>query len=188
MTGEPALSRRALLRCAAAGAASAAALSALTGCTSTEHRSGRRTPGGVDSGAPVDTTTPGDTAPRVDADVALLVRSIADERRLLAYGDRASARHTRLAAELAPVRQLQRKHVAVMEQALPRSAAKRPPSHPRVPRRSTAARAELVTLVHRAERSRLADCLAAESGVLARLFASASASHATTLKLLVERR
>lgn len=178
MIGEPALSRRAVLRGGVASGLSAFALPALTGCTSTAHRATRRTPGEVGTANPVDTTAP------VSADVALLARSLADERRLLHYCSKTAARHPNLTAELEPVRRLLRTHVAVMRRALPRSRATRNTSPVRVPRRSAAARAELLRSLRRAQRSRLADCLAAQSGRLGRMFAAASASHASVVELL----
>lgn len=124
----------------------------------------------------------------VTADVTLLARSLTDEERLLAYCTATAARHPALAADLAPVRRVQHTHVAVMRRALPRPYGQRTAAHVRVPRRSAAARAELLSLLKRAERRRLVDCLRAQSGPLARMFASASASHAATRELLIGHR
>jgi hypothetical protein len=51
-----------------------------------------------------------------------------------------------------------------------------------VPRRDKATLRKLTALLAAAEESRLADCLAAESGLLARLLASVSASHAVAVE------
>lgn len=137
-------------------------------CTSTARRSGRRTPG---------------TAAPPAGDVGLLTRALAEEAELLAFTTAAASRHPALAALLAPVTRVQREHVAAMQRALQHRSGQRalhPPSVPAGP----AVQAQLVTLVRRAERHRLADCLAVESGRLARLLASASASHAVTLDKL----
>jgi hypothetical protein len=117
-------------------------------------------------------------------DVALLIRSLTDEERLLAYCSAASARDPSLARRLGPVLRVQRRHVTVMGKALGRAGGYHRTDSPVLPAKPAAVQAELVVLLRRAQRRRVADCVAARSGPLARLLASVAASHAVSLSAL----
>ena len=119
-----------------------------------------------------------------ETDVDLLTAAIQDESRLLALAAATLRRHRPLARQVQPVVTQQRAHVKVLlrqpHRALRRSGAA---GHLRS-RRRAAALAQLRNQVAAAEQDRAADCLAATSGLLARLLASTSASHATTVETL----
>lgn len=117
-------------------------------------------------------------------DVGRLVAAIADEEGLLGYCTALISRHQQLATVAAPIRQRQRQHVDALRSALRHLDP--PTAHRRVvaPARATVAEAKLTELAAATQRRRFEDCLAAESGLLARLFASTSASHAVTAHLL----
>lgn len=169
------LSRRSVLRGAGViGLAEAAGLwGALSGCTPTPARTVRR-------------RTPGAAAPAT-GDAALLVAAIADEERLLDHCDSVLAQHRALGVAVAPVRQVQSRHVAVMRLALVRLDPPRSTTVDRVPRGAGPALADLRDHVAEVKRDRLLNCLAAESGLVARLFASASAAHAVSVDTLRRR-
>ncbi len=160
------LTRRRLMSLASA----AGVVAGLSGCMPSRERTGRRR-----------TPTPTDA---VRGDVGLLVTAITGEELLLAYCAAVIDRHPELAAVVRPVHQRQREHVDVLRSALRRLD---PPPAPRrfvVPAGRRSAQARLVRRIDAARRDRFDDCLAAESGPLARLLASAAASHAVTADLL----
>jgi hypothetical protein len=132
------------------------------------------------TGAP---DTPATSLPR-HGDAALVAAALADEKRLLSYCRSVIARHPPLAGLVVEVQERQHAHVDALQSTLrgiePPAFQRRSP----VPAGARSATAKLVKLAAAARRDRLADCLAAESGLLARLFASASASHAVTVDLL----
>jgi hypothetical protein len=112
------------------------------------------------------------------ADVRLLRAAIADEHALLLTCLSSMHGRPRLKPVLAPLVSQQRAHVAALRAALT-DAGRRPRSTPRRFRgnRDDALRRVQSALVD-AQASRRADALAASSGLLARLLASVSASHA----------
>jgi hypothetical protein len=180
VTGGRAFSRRVLLRSTASvGAVGAVGLAAvLTGRSSTAEDLHGSRPGSRD------------TATRAAGDVALLSQALVDEQRLLAYCNAAARHHPSLKARLGAVRRVQDDHVAVIRRALPRQAHRHAGGHgtPSLPPATAEVSARLLRLVEQAERERLSDCLAAHSGLLARLFASVSASHSVTRHHLGRRR
>jgi hypothetical protein len=119
-----------------------------------------------------------------DADVALLTDAITEESRLLSLAVATLQAHRDLAKVVQPVVTSQRAHVRRLQSSLtepPEVHRGRPP----VVRGSRkGAVAALRDQVSAAEQSRREDCLAATSGLLARLHASVSASHATTVETL----
>lgn len=148
---------------------------ALTGCTlSAGSTPTRRT-----------TAPPAPTGRRpVDADVALLTTAIADEEILFDYCRDLVGRHPTLAELVRPIQTRQRDHVGALRAALTRAdprPAQRPPGT--VSGKAMVAVTTLTQLASAAERDRFADCLTAESGLLARLLASISAAHAVTVEL-----
>jgi hypothetical protein len=120
----------------------------------------------------------GSSATGSGPDVRLLRAAIADEHALLLTC--LSSLHGRplLKPVLAPLVTQQRAHVAALRAALT-DAGRRPRSTPRRFRgsRDDALRRVRSALID-AQRNRRADALAASSGLLARLLASVSASHA----------
>jgi len=115
--------------------------------------------------------------------VVLLAGAVADERAVLDYCRQAARRHRGAAQTFGVVRDIQHAHVRRLLAAL--SEPVRPPRPrrpPAVPAGAAAAVRRLAELLAAAEEARLADCLAAESGLLARLMASVSASHAVNLE------
>jgi hypothetical protein len=172
VTGQQAVSRRSFLRSTAlAGAWGAAAGAVLSGCTPAARRSAHRRSPDNDAAA--------------TGDVALMTRSLADEEQLLAYCSAAAARHPSLTRPLAPVIRVQRQHVTVMRKALDRAGGHGRLDPPVLPAGRAAVQAELDGLLRRAQRRRVADCVAARSGPLARFLASVAASHAVNLSQLV---
>ena len=159
------VSRRSLIQ-----ATGAAGISTLLGACTASHPAGVR-------------GTPVTFLPR-HGDPALVAAALADEKRLLSYCRSVIARHPALAGLVAEVQARQHEHVDALQSTL---RGIEPPTFQRrtsVPARARPATAKLGKLAAAAHRDRLADCLAAESGLLARLFASASASHAVTVDLL----
>lgn len=177
MTGERGLTRRMLLRAAAsAGALSALAAGGLSGCTSTAPGSVQRRPAAADG--------------PVGGDVDLVETAVRSEDELLAFLGDAVARHPLLATQLAPLQERQGAHVTALRRAVEPAvgAGGSVAVGPAVPRLQAAVQPLVVELVEATRRQRLADCLAAESGALARLLASISASHAVTLDGLARHR
>lgn len=168
--GEHVLTRRRLM--SLAGAVGLAG--GVSACTPATERTDRR-------------RTPTPPVP-LRGDVRLLVAAISGEEVLLGYCTALIDRHPQLAAPVRPVRQRQQQHVDVLRSALRRLD---PPAVRRrvgVPARRTSAEAKLARMVDAARRDRFDDCIAAESGPLARLLASAAAAHAVTADELQARR
>jgi hypothetical protein len=178
--GRPVDGQRRVGRRALVGGAGAAGVVALTGCAVA-------TP---DASPAASTSTTGDASTSssampptsTDADVQLVQAAIAEERAILAYCGHAASEGGK-AAILRLVASRQRRHVAALRAALSDAG----PDHVgRVPSQHGDLRADLATaksLLERAQQQRRSDALAAESGLLARLFASISASHAVAASL-----
>lgn len=166
LAGNDALTRRRVI--SAAGAAGLAVV--LGACTASIERTVRR-------------RTPTPPLPR-SGDENLLLAAIADEEDLLGYCVAVLSQHRGLATVAAPVRQRQRQHVDTFRSALRRLDP--PPTRREVlvPARARTAEDKLRRLIAAAQRSRFEDCLKADSGPLARLLASTSASHAVTVDVL----
>jgi hypothetical protein len=140
-------------------------------------------------------TTPTETGPSADrrtladdpepardeGDVARVVRAIADEQKLLRYCTAMEKRHRSSRAVLRPLATRQRAHVDTLLDILIDNPAVSPTVSPPVPASERAAIRELESLLVTARDERLGDCLAVSSGLLARVLASVSASHACTL-------
>lgn len=160
----------------------ASACAAVTGCTGEANTpQAAVTPTG--SGA---LTSPDQLGVSTDPDVILLTRAIRDEVALLAACLRVSREQHDLVDLVRPITAAQLAHVHHLRVSLSHHLDLRPPRRIRVP---SSKRGALVFLRHQvsaAEQSRLADCLHATSGLLARLLASVSASHAMTLEGLLE--
>jgi hypothetical protein len=123
-----------------------------------------------------------------ETDVDLLTAAIQDEARLLTLAAATLRRHRPLARQVQPVVTQQRAHVKVLSDSLTERPTIQHGRPPEVPTAATAALAQLRNQVSAAEQDRAADCLAATSGLLARLLASTSASHATTVETLRDSR
>lgn len=167
----PGLSRRQLLR--TLGAAGVAwPLAACAGVD--ESGPGRRPAAGglIRSGS-------GD-----DPDVTLVVAAIGDEEALLDLCIELTPSRYRLTATVEPLKRSQRHHIETLRGAL--TATDPPPStrETAAPPNRPAGRAALLEQVERARDGRRRDCLAARSGLLARLLAAMSASHAVTAAAL----
>ena len=169
MTRPPVLSRRHVLR---TGVLAAAAAVALAGCA--DHRG-----------------TAGSTravADESDQEVELLTGAITGEQTLLAFCLRLRRTHPDLADALVPIVAGQRAHVRRLADSLTEPPPDtRPPPVP-VPRDRARALSSMRRQVATAERERMANCLDATSGLLARLLASVSASHAVTLAAVQDAR
>jgi hypothetical protein len=121
-----------------------------------------------------------------DPDVVLLTQAIRDEAALLAVCLRISRVRHDLLGLVRPITAGQRAHVHHLSASLSNQPDLRPPRRIRVPSSRRGALLLLRRQVSAAEQARLADCLHATSGLLARLLASVSASHAVTLEGLLE--
>lgn len=150
--------------------AGTAALGAVTSC-GTETTAVR---------AGASTTAPGEI-PANDSDVAVLTSAIGAEAVLLELCSNTRRRHPELQSLVTPVLSRQRAHVRRLTDTLAE-----PPAFPSwsatVPGTRSGALTALTAAFSAAEQDRLADCLGATSGLLARLFASVSASHAVTVE------
>ncbi|MEP6650962.1 MAG: hypothetical protein ABJA74_13810 [Lapillicoccus sp.] len=174
MGDSPSLSRRLLLQ----GAALSGAGAAVGGCASSPDAADGRSRSGS-AAAPVADSGAASASP----DVRLVESAIADERALLDDCLAGAATFTGLAPVLDPIAARQREHLARLRAALTSGAPGRP-SHPRrVPGDRAAALRRVRRSVVDAQRARRTDALAADSGPLARLLASMSASHAVTADL-----
>jgi hypothetical protein len=162
----PVISRRSVMQAAGLSAASLAA--ACTGSDETDPKATR-------------STSPA-TQPTQDPDVVLLISAIADEESLRNYCEAAAAHHRQLKQIVTPVLKVQREHVRRLRATLTNDQPRRSGSVAPVPAKPRQAVTTLRQLVSSAEEARLSDCLDAESGLLARLFASASAAHALTVE------
>jgi hypothetical protein len=181
VTGEPAFSRRVVLKNACAAAATAAASGGLSGCTSTPSAAGNRHP----------SIAPPQPSVRVTgasvADRRLLIAALTGEQQLFDYISGVVGAYPTLAGRLHAVRGAQREHVAVLRRVLGRSASGR--AGPMlVPGSAKGAHAQLLQELRRQHDRRTEDCLAATSGPVARLFASVGASHAMALAALTPSR
>ncbi len=163
--GDDAMTRRRLI--SAAGAGGLAVL--LGACTASTERRVRPTP---------------PTAVLHSDDEALLRAATADEEDLLGYCAAVLSEHRGLATVAGPMRQRQRQHVDTFRSALRRQDFANSPLKAHGPARASSALAELLRLAAAAQHHRFSDCLDAESGRLARLLASTSASHAVTVDVL----
>jgi hypothetical protein len=167
---EPQVRRRTVL----GGTAAIVLAAPLSGCT-----------GDDDSGsaaAPDSTVTPAPTTAAPEGDAALAAGALGEEQALLDFCTKAARQGARQQrAALQAVRNRQRAIVGALTDAMTDPEAT---SHPpiAVPRRRRAMLRELTASLAAAEETRLADCLAAESGPFARLLASVSASHAVAVE------
>jgi hypothetical protein len=170
--GESRVSRRRLLQVTAA-----ALVSASLGACSLDDAA----PPGESAASSTDPSpaTESDEAPDAtdDADVNLVVAALADEENLLELVAAARADHPDLAPVLDPRIRIQNEHIRVLRDSLTEPPAQPPSTAPRLPRK-TGALTPLVTRRLRGTAARRsADCMAAQSGPLARIFASMAASH-----------
>lgn len=152
-------------------ASGTAALGAVTSC-GTETAAVR---------AGASTTATGDI-PADDSDVAVLTSAIGAEAVLLELCSSTRRRHPELLSLVTPVLARQRAHVRRLTDSLEAPPASPSPPAPTVPGSRTGALKALTAAFSAAEQNRLDDCLGASSGLLARLFASVSASHAVTVE------
>ncbi len=168
------MSRRLLLH----GAALTGAGIALAGCTTSEAD---------DVSTPARPTASSQEQPdtsvgRTDPDVDRVEAAIASERALLVYCRDSVAEHPDIAATLRQVADQQQKHIAVLRGALTEAGPGRVEPAP-VMRGDRAVLHTVRRMLVEAQRQRRSDALAADSGLLARLFASISASHAVAAGL-----
>jgi hypothetical protein len=116
--------------------------------------------------------------------VQLVTAAIADEKAVRSYCSEVRRRHRSLRAPLRPLEERQEQIVAALTDAVSNLPPVRAPRTGRVATRPEVAVRDLTRLVSAAQEDRLDDCLAATSGLLARLFASTSASHAVSVEQL----
>jgi hypothetical protein len=168
----PPLSRRLLLQ----GAALTGVTAAVSGCGSRAIHGRDVTSSGSE--------TPGDQSPAgtygtgSEPDVRLVLAAIGDERAVLTDCLGCLAAVPALRPALAPVVAEQRQHIDALKHALTSPAhLAQATARPFRGNRTDALTRVRVSLAH-AQKSRRRDALAAESGLLARLLASISASHA----------
>jgi hypothetical protein len=112
-----------------------------------------------------------------DADAELVHAALADEQRLLGVVAAARAAHPSLKAALDPRIRIQTAHIDALRNSLAEPPSQPPSTTPRLPRKLRALDRFLTRQLIATSRRRSADCLAAESGALARLLASVAASH-----------
>jgi len=181
--GADELSRRSFL-----GGGASVAVGLIGGCASGRDLSKSRTT--RSAGSQISTSQQRATDLSIAAesagDVALVVDAIASEEALGNFGARAAKTHPQLATLLQPVRARGEAHAELLRAALVNVEPPQVRLTTRVPRAEQATRTKLVALISNAEQRRLADCLASESGALARVFASMSASHAAAGTLMRE--
>lgn len=120
----------------------------------------------------------------VDRDVALVIRAIADEQRLLSFCTAAASRFGDQQAVLGPLSSRQGQHVSRLRATLTDLHPALGDTHRAVPRTAPVFSAALRQLVAQIRDNRTADCQAARAGLLAELFAAVAASHAMTVHLL----
>lgn len=156
----------------------AVVLAGVTGCTGD--------PAPTDTGPSADRRTlAADPEPsRDDGDVARVVQAIAAEETLLRYCTAMERRHRSSRPVLRPLITRQRAHVTTLRDILIDNPAEPTTVTPPVPTGQRAAIRELEGLLVTARDERLGDCLAVSSGLLARVLASTSASHACTFASL----
>ena len=155
------------------GIAAGAVAAPLAACTGADQ---------PDSAASGSTTTAAPTTAAPEGDAALAADALGDEQALLDYCRKVSRKAPReQRTALRAVQDRQEEIVAAVTAAMtdPEGSRRRAIV---VPRRWEAMLRELTVVLADAEESRLSDCLAAESGPLARLLASVSASHAVAVE------
>ncbi len=167
------LGRRDLVRLGASVTAGVVVAPALSACGVTREETGADT---ASAAAPD------------DADITLLTAAIHDEARLLGLAVATLRAHPDLVVGAQALVTRQREHVRRLTSSLSEAPEVRRGRPPSIPRKASAAITGLRDETSAAEQSRLDDCLAATSGLLARLFASMSASHAVTTETLRGRR
>lgn len=170
VTAVPSPSRRTVLT-----GAIAAAVAAVAGCTSDT---------GPASGGRTLTVHPTPKPSKDAADVARVARAIADEERLLRYCTALGSRPGSARAVVHAMGSRQRAHVRALRAIVSGDRPETTTAAVRVPPDEKAAIRRLATLVRTAREHRLADCLMVSSGLLARVLASMSASHACSLAAL----
>lgn len=114
------------------------------------------------------------------ADVALVVKAIGDEQRLLNFCTAAARSFSDDKAMLTALASRQRAHVTRLRAALTDLHPATTHMHAAVPAAEKAFTTALRSLIGEARDSRTADCQAADAGLLAELFACLAASHAMT--------
>lgn len=169
------VSRRRLL-----GGTAAFAVGLLTGCANSADvpRSRTSTRPGPSAAIPEQQEIAQSLTLQTADDVALALDAIASEEALAAFGATAATIHPQLSAVLDLVRTRGRAHAVLLREALVDFEAPHAGQPAVVPRTPRATYSKLISLLTAAEEQRLAGCLASESGLLARVFASMSASHA----------
>ncbi len=168
----PAVSRRRVLQ-----ASALAAVGFVAGCTGSDDT----------DPDPTSSTSPSSEPPE-DPDVVLLISAISDEESLLNYCGDAVDRHRQLKNIITPVLKRQREHVRRLRSTLTDDQPRRNTTAAPVPGNPLQALNNLRQFASSAEETRFADCLATESGLLARLFASTSAAHALTVESIRDAR
>lgn len=128
------------------------------------------------------TTSSGPTT--YTSDVALLTAAVNDESSLLNACDETVKAFPEVGPLVEPIAHRQRAHVDGLRAAAEDPFASDDGVAASVPRRLPAARRALLQAVSQSAEARMADCIAADSGLLARLFASVAASHAQTVETL----
>jgi hypothetical protein len=127
---------------------------------------------------------PSMTGPLYTNDVMLLAAAVTDEWALLDTCRATVTSYPALAALVRPIEQRQQLHIDGLSNAaedpLPLGAHRAAA----VPRRLPLARRALVQALSAASERRTQDCMAADAGLLARLFGSVAASHAATVEHL----
>ncbi|MEJ7744714.1 MAG: hypothetical protein WKF73_20570 [Nocardioidaceae bacterium] len=113
-------------------------------------------------------------------DITLVVEAIASEEALGLFCSAAEETHPTLSTLAKPVRIRSKAHASLLRNALVNVEPARSSRPDRIPGAEQAARARLLARIAQAEQQRLTDCLASQSGPLARVFASMSASHAAS--------
>lgn len=193
--GTGGLSRRSFLGTAWLAGLGFAAAAVSAGCTAGRGDRGAQADGGPGTATGTATTTTragaagAGSSPPPDPDVTLALAAADDEAAVRDFCLAAMLAQPALRHTLQPIRVRQHDHVEALRGAVSDITTATPPtasgpSTPVVPRRAPQVLDELMRLLATAERQRLDDCLAARSGLLARLLASTSASHAATLAVL----
>lgn len=117
-------------------------------------------------------------------DVTLLVAAVSDETALVDLARAVVRAHSALARPLAPVIDRQLRHVTALRASLSDPPPLPHQTTPRVPKTRRAALAAVQRTTSDAADRRRDDCLAAESGLLARLLGSLAASHAVSAEAI----
>ncbi|MEJ7707549.1 MAG: hypothetical protein WKF82_09950 [Nocardioidaceae bacterium] len=117
-------------------------------------------------------------------DVGLVVAALDDEVARSAAFEAARVAYPRLADTVGLAAARQREHVAALRRALVELPARQRSHHGPLPRTPSQVVARLSNLSESGRIHRLGDCLGSESGLVARLMAAVSASHAVNLVVL----